>query len=160
MTAATIIEKLNLIPHPEGGYYRETYRSEQSLTLDNGNKRNVGTAIYYLLNDKDKSHFHKINSDELWLFHQGTALEILLISDEGSLIIKTLGNRLDLGEKPQILIKAHTWFAARVKHESGFGLVSCIVTPGFDFADFTLGKKAELIRLFPALHAEIEQFCL
>jgi len=160
MTAATIIEKLNLVKHPEGGFYRETYRAEQFITLDDGQKRNTGTAIYYLLNDTDKSHFHRISSDELWLFHQGTALELLMITDEGSLAIKTLGNRLDMREAPQIMIKAHTWFAARVKNESGYALVSCMVTPGFDFEDFELGKKDELIRLYPGIKTEIEPFCL
>lgn len=160
MTAATIIEKLNLVKHPEGGFYRETYRAEQFITLDNDQKRNTGTAIYYLLNDTDKSHFHRISSDELWLFHQGTALELLMITDEGSLAIKTLGNRLDMQEAPQIMIKAHTWFAARVKNESGYALVSCMVTPGFDFEDFELGKKDELIRLYPGIKTEIEPFCL
>lgn len=160
MTAATIIEKLNLVKHPEGGFYRETYRAEQFITLDDDKKRNTGTAIYYLLNDTDKSHFHRISSDELWLFHQGTALELLMITDEGSLTTKTLGNRLDLDEDPQIIIKANTWFAARVKNEKGYALVSCIVAPGFDFEDFKLGNKEELIHLYPNIKNEIESFCL
>lgn len=160
MTAATIIEQLKLVKHPEGGFYRETYRSEQIITLDNGKQRSTGTVIYYLLNDTDKSHFHRISADELWLFHQGAALELLMITEDGGLEIKTLGNRTDLQESPQIMIKAHTWFAARVKNESGYALVSCMVTPGFDFEDFELGNKDELFRLYPGIKTEIEQFCL
>ena len=89
MTAETIIEKLNLNRHPEGGFYRETYKGEKSITLDNGKVRNTGTAVYYLLKDTDKSHFHKVSSDELWLFHQGEPLEIFMITNDGKLETKT-----------------------------------------------------------------------
>lgn len=160
MTAETIIEKLKLTTHPEGGLYRETYRGEKLITPDNGKKRNTATAIYYLLKETDKSHFHKVYSDELWLFHQGEPLEIFMITNEGEIKMKTLGNRLDLDEEPQVVIKANIWFAARVKNEKGFTLVSCIVAPGFDFSDFELGNKNELVKLFPGIKTEIEQLSL
>lgn len=160
MTAETIIEKLKLTTHPEGGLYRETYRGEKLITLDNGMERNTGTAIYYLLKDTDKSHFHKVYSDELWFFHQGEPLEIFMITTDGKIEMKTLGNRLDLDEEPQIMIKANIWFAARVKNEKGFSLVSCVVAPGFDFNDFELGNKNELIKLFPRIKREIEKLSL
>lgn len=157
MTAESIIEKLNLTRHPEGGFYRETYRGENVVTLDNGQVRNTVTAIHYLLKDRDKSHFHKVSSDELWLFHQGEPLEILMITHDGKMETKILGNRLDLNEEPQVVVKANTWFAARVKNEKGFALVSCVVAPGFDFSDFQLGDKNELIKLFPDIKEEIEK---
>ncbi|MBX3240080.1 MAG: cupin domain-containing protein [Chitinophagaceae bacterium] len=160
MTAETIIEKLNLTRHPEGGFYRETYRGEKSITLDNGKVRNTGTAVYYLLKDTDKSHFHKVSSDELWLFHQGEPLEIFMITNDGKLETKTLGNRLDLNEEPQVIITANVWFAARLKNEKGFALVSCIVAPGFDFDDYELGNKNELIKAFPNIKTEIEKLSL
>lgn len=160
MTAETIIEKLNLATHPEGGLYRESYRGEKLIALDKGKKRNTATAIYYLLKDTDKSHFHKVYSDELWFFHQGEPLEIFMITDDGKIEMKTLGNRLDLGEEPQVIINANIWFAARVKNEKGFTLVSCVVAPGFDFSDFELGNKNELIKLFPGIKAEIEQLSI
>jgi predicted cupin superfamily sugar epimerase len=160
MTAETIIEKLNLATHPEGGLYRETYRGKDLITLGNGKERNTSTAIYYLLKDTDKSHFHKVYSDELWFFHQGEPLEIFMITNDGKIEMKTLGNRLDLDEEPQVVIKANVWFAARVKNEKGFTLVSCVVAPGFDFSDFKLGNKNELIKLFPGIKAEIEQLSL
>ena len=160
MTAEIIIEKLKLAAHPEGGLYRETYRAKNSITLDNGEKRNTSTAIYYLLKDIDKSHFHKVYSDELWFFHQGEPLEIFMIANDGKIEMKTLGNRLDLDEEPQVVIKANVWFAARVKNEKGFTLVSCVVAPGFDFSDFELGNKNELIKLFPGIKTEIEQLSL
>lgn len=160
MTAESIIEALNMIRHPEGGFYRETYRGENLMTLDNGRVRNTATAIYYLLKDEDKSHFHKIASDEIWFFHQGVSLEVIVITEQGRLELQTLGNRLDSGEVPQLVIKANTWFAARVKSGSGFALVSCVVAPGFDFSDFELGNKAELKRLYPELESEIEAMTL
>lgn len=160
MTAETIIRKLNLTRHPEGGFYRETYRAEKSVTFDNGKVRNTGTAIYYLLKEADKSHFHKVGSDELWLFHQGEPLELLMITRDGKIEAKILGNRLDLNEEPQLVIPANVWFAARIKEERGFTLVSCIVAPGFEFEDFELADKNELIRSFPNIKDEIEELCL
>ncbi len=160
MTAETIIEKLNLTSHPEGGFYRETYRADKSITLDNGKVRTTGTAIYYLLKDTDKSHFHKINADEIWLFHEGEPLEVLMITHEGNIETKILGNRLDLDQEPQVTIAANVWFAARIIGEKGFTLVSCIVAPGFEFEDFVLGDKDELIKLFPNIKDEIENLCL
>lgn len=160
MTAETIIEKLNLTRHPEGGFYRETYRGEKSITLDNGKIRNTGTAVYYLLKDTDKSHFHKVSSDELWLFHQGEPLEIFMITNDGKLETKILGKRLDLNEEPKVIITANVWFAARLKNENGFALVSCIVAPGFDFDDYELGNKTELINAFPNIKTEIEKLSL
>jgi hypothetical protein len=160
MTAETIIEKLNLTRHPEGGFYRETYRGEKSITLDNGKVRNTGTAVYYLLKDTDKTHFHKVSSDELWLFHQGEPLEIFMITNDGKLETKILGNRLALNEEPQLIITSNVWFAARLKNEKGFALVSCIVSPGFDFDDYVLGNKNELIKAFPNIKSEIEKLSL
>ena len=157
MTAEKIIEKLRLAKHPEGGFYKETYRAEQVITLEDGRVRNAGTAIYYLLKDADKSHFHKVSSDELWLFHEGQPLEIVIITSDGKIATKILGNRLDLDEEPQVIIKANTWFAAQVKDEKGFALVTCTVAPGFDFDDFELGKKEELVKRFPNSKNEIEK---
>lgn len=160
MTAEAIIEKLKLNRHPEGGFYRETYRSEKTITLDNSKERNTGTAVYYLLKGTDKSHFHKVSSDELWLFHQGEPLEIFMITNDGNIESKILGNRLELNEEPQVIITANVWFAARLKNEKGFGLVSCIVAPGFDFNDYELGNKNELIKSFPNIKSEIEKLSL
>lgn len=157
MTAEKIIEKLRLFRHPEGGFYREMYRAEKIITLDDGRVRNAGTAIYYLLNDADKSHFHKVSSDELWLFHQGEPLEIFIITEDGNIETKILGSQLDKDEEPQVIVKANTWFAAQVKGEKGFALVTCTVSPGFDFDDFKLGNKDELIKLFPNIKLEIEK---
>lgn len=150
MMSEQIIKNLKLLPHPEGGYYKEMYRAEQKINLDNGKSRNVSTAIFYLLENEDKSRFHRIASDELWFFHQGNPLEILSIQN-GNLIKTVLGNNFEDGEVLQAVIPAHTWFASRVKNSKGYALVSCTVAPGFDFADFELADRDKLINEFPDL---------
>ena len=157
MSAQAIIDKLKLIPHPEGGFYNETYRSDYTIVNDRQENRHVCTAIYYLLKDKGKSLFHRIRSDELWFFHLGQALEIILIQNK-QLTTVILGNDIEKGELPQVRIPANTWFAARVKNQEGFSLVSCTVSPGFDFADFSLANREDLVQQFPHLKSVIEEF--
>jgi len=157
MNAQAIIDKLKLIPHPEGGFYKETYRSDYTIVNENQQSRTVSTAIYYLLENEDKSLFHRIQSDELWFFHLGQPLEIIVIQD-GHLVTFILGNDVKKDEGPQVRIPANTWFAARVKNAKGFSLVSCTVSPGFDFADFKLAKREDLVQQFPRLKDVIEKF--
>lgn len=159
MQAKYLVKKLQLQPHPEGGFYRETYRSDSVISVNNGASRNVSTAIYYLLEDDDKSHFHRIQSDELWFFHSGDPLEILSIVD-GQLSVNLLGNNFEKDEIPQIIIPANTWFAARVKDSKGYTLVSCTVAPGFDFSDFQLADRNELTLQYPELKKIIKEFTL
>ncbi|MCC2546237.1 cupin domain-containing protein [Hymenobacter sp. BT175] len=156
MTASDIIRQLDLLPHPEGGYYRETYRSESQLDTDGG-IRSVSTAIYYLLENEDKSHFHRIKSDELWFFHQGQALDIVVLDSPEPRVI-TLGSDFANGEVPQAVIPANAWFGARLRHGAGFTLVSCTVAPGFDFLDFELAGRTALTDKFPHLSGLVEQF--
>lgn len=155
-TAQHLIDHLQLTPHPEGGYYRETYRAALETTTEGGARRNASTAIYYLLENNNRSHFHRIQSDELWFFHQGQPLEVLLLQS-GQLTILTLGHDVAQGELLQAVVPAHTWFGARVQGGSGFSLVSCTVAPGFDFADFELADRARLTQEFPGQAAVIEQ---
>lgn len=157
MTSQDLIKELKLLPHPEGGYYKETYRSEETTINKNGDLRNVCTAIYFLLENKDKSHFHRIQSDELWFFHLGQALEIFYIIG-GELKSVILGSDIQNGEVLSFKVPANTWFASKVKQEAGFALVSCTVAPGFDFADFELAKRKELTQEFPKLKVIIEEF--
>lgn len=159
MTAQDLIQHLQLLPHPEGGYYRETYRTAQTLTTAENQPRHVSTAIYFLLTGADKSHFHRIKSDELWFFHQGQPLEIILIRD-GQPETILLGHDFAAGAVPQAVIPAGLWFAARVRGSAGFGLVSCTVAPGFDFADFELAERAALTKEFPPLQELIQEFTL
>lgn len=157
MTAKELIGTLQLMPHPEGGWYRETYRSEETMTTKNGAKRNVCTAIYFLLEGKDKSHFHSIQSDETWFFHSGEALEIVMI-EGGELRTVLLGNNLSKGEMPQFTVPARTWFAAKIKSGTGYSLVSCTVAPGFDFLDFELAEREKLSNEFSELIEVIREF--
>ena len=157
MNGKEIVERLGLQEHPEGGFYKETYRSSQTIETDKNVYRNISTAIYFLLENENKSLFHRIKSDELWFFHQGEALEIVFIK-EGVLNTIILGNNLENGEVVQSTIPANTWFASSVKNLKGYSFVSCTVAPGFDFADFELAKREDLINEFPNLKETIEKF--
>lgn len=159
MNAKEIIQQLQLQPHPEGGWYRETYRSTETLVNKNGAKRNVCTAIYFLLESKDKSHFHRIESDETWFFHIGETLEVLMIED-GELRTVLLGKNTSKGEMLQVTVPARTWFAAKIKSGTGYSLVSCTVAPGFDFLDFELAEREKLSNEFSKLKDVIRKFTI
>ena len=156
MNYKDIIEVLQLQPHPEGGFYAETYRSSAFTLNQNGEKRNISTAIYFLLHDTAKSNFHRIQSDELWFFHQGEPIEIVTIQDGKSRSI-ILGNAIEKGELPQATIPANTWFGSKLKDGKSYALVSCTVAPGFDFLDFELAERKKLANEFPNLKALIEE---
>jgi predicted cupin superfamily sugar epimerase len=156
MSAKELIQQLQLLPHPECGWYRETYRSAETMTNKNGAKRNVCTAIYFLLEGKDKSHFHRIGSEETWFFHSGEPLEIKMI-ENGQIRTILLGNNILKGEIPQFTVPAKTWFAARIKSGIGYSLVSCTVAPGFDFADFELAERRKFIKEFSELEEIIRE---
>ncbi|WP_294347217.1 cupin domain-containing protein [Prosthecochloris sp.] len=153
------IEKLDLINHPEGGFFRETYRSKTSYEFRkspvfSGN-RAYSTAIFYLLTKRDRSKLHRIKSDELWFYHTGTPLTVYLFHDVGFMSTLTL----DPGTGTfQGIVPANTWFGARHETESteAYTLTSCVVSPGFDFSDFTLADKDSLTRKFPQHAALIE----
>ena len=148
------IEHLGLKAHPEGGYYRETYRSDLKISrsaLGNSfsGERSASTAIYFLLAHKQCSSFHRIRSDELWHFHTGTSLLIHAIDAEGRLQSNRLGPDAVSGDDFQVTVPANCWFAAEVIDKSSFGLCSCTVSPGFDFKDFELASPVRLAEQFP-----------
>jgi predicted cupin superfamily sugar epimerase len=145
-----LIEKLGLLPHPEGGFYKETYRSEEILESKN---RNILTSIHFLLTSDDVSHFHRIKSDELWYFHCGSAVTVHTLDEKGHSEF-VLGSDLVNGELPFYLVKKDTIFGSTVDAPNSFALVSCAVAPGFDFRDFELFETQELLDLFPE-HEEI-----
>lgn len=157
MNTTKIIQQLQLKPHPEGGYFKETYRSVNAVTTHNNTIRCESTAIYYLLENEDKSYFHKIESDELWFFHQGNPLEIISIQNN-NIVTTILGNDIENGEQPQAIIPARTWFCAHIKGSMGYALVSCTVAPGFDFVDFQLASREKLLLEFPHLQEVILKF--
>jgi len=150
--AEYLIKELNLQPHPEGGYFKEVYRSTGEIDNDSldskyiGN-RNYATSIYFLLISETFSAFHKINQDEIWHFYDGSKIIIYQIDRSGQLAIEKLGKEKD--SNFQITIKKGTWFAAEPDNEKLFSLFGCTVSPGFDFEDFKLGKCEELVKKFP-----------
>lgn len=148
------IEKLKLQKHPEGGYYKEIYRSDELITADSLPDRFAGdrcfsTSIYFLLENEDFSAFHKIKSEEIWHYYQGDSLTIFTIDDHGILNNYKLGCIPENNEHLQVVVPRNTWFAAKLNNKTTFSLLGCTVAPGFDFNDFELAKRDSLIRLFP-----------
>jgi uncharacterized protein len=141
-------------PHPEGGWYKETYRSKGSISSsmieDFGSDRSFSTGIYFLLTKENFSAFHRIKSDEMWHFYDGDGLVVHEIKPNGDHIKHQLGLDLENGEQPQFVIAANSWFASEVKTGGNWCLVGCTVSPGFDFQDFELAEGSELAAHFPA----------
>ena len=133
-TAAEIIARLELKPHPEGGHYRETFRD--SRTDDNGRPRS--TAIYFLLARGERSHWHRIDAVEIWHYYAGGALILQIADDAGQRSVK-LGPDLTAGERPQAIVPTQAWQAA--ESTGDWTLVGCTVAPGFDFAKFEMAPQ-------------------
>lgn len=162
MTADYWIEKLQLQPHPEGGYFRETYCADEMIKLEHLPDRyevdhSFSTAIYYLLNEYQVSAFHRLKSDELWNFYIGSSLTLHIIDklDEYSQI--KLGSNFENGEVFQAVIPAGSWFGASVNDTSSYVLVGSIVAPGFDFTDFEMADRKDLLKQYPQHRAIIEK---
>lgn len=147
------VKHLDLKPHPEGGYYKETYRATEKIS-DAGlperfeGARNFSTAIYFLLRSEDRSLFHRIKSDELWHFHAGGTLEIFVLTTDG-LVVHRLGPNVEQGDALQVVVPANTWFGAKVIGDNAYTLAGCTVAPGFDFRDFEMANFFELLKEFP-----------
>ena len=162
-TAQYWINKINLIAHPEGGYYCETYRSQLSIAKEAlppefTGSRLVSTAIYFLLEGENFSAFHRLRSDEIWHFYAGGTIAVHVIDPDGSYSKIQLGSDPQAGEVFQAVVKAGSWFASKVRDPKSFALAGCTVAPGFDFADFELGSRSELVKLYPQHRKLIEQF--
>lgn len=162
--AIDLINELKLQPHPEGGFYSRTYESDEkipaaALPARFGADRLISTAIYFLLQGNDFSAFHRIKSDELWHFYAGDGLHIYVIHPDGRGEILLLGNELNNDYRFQQVVKAGCWFASRPATTNSFALVGCTVAPGFDFADFEMAKKEELLKVYPQHQEWIEQLC-
>jgi predicted cupin superfamily sugar epimerase len=158
VTAQDWIERLGLRPHPEGGWYRETYRSPErveaaALPRRFAGARVLSTAIYYLLRAGERSALHRIKSDEVWHHYAGDAVTLWLLDAAG------VARRLRLGGdgEPQIVVPAGAWYGARVADGGAYALMGGTVAPGFDFADFELADRATLLAGWPAQRAVIEE---
>ena len=152
------IKELGLIAHPEGGYYKEIYRNDQVIRVFD-EERNLATSIYFLIKENHKSHFHQLESDELWYFHAGTAA-IVHILENGTYRKEVLGSDITNGESLQILLPAKCIFAAEVKDKTSYCLMGCMVNPGFDFKDFRLVGAEELLMYYPEQAEIINEFTL
>jgi uncharacterized protein len=141
-----LISQLNLQAHPEGGYFAETYRASENINTTNG-ERNLMTSIYFLLTSQDVSRFHVIQSDELWFHHEGSDLSVHVLDETGHQILRVGKNHPDA--RAQQLVPAGKIFGSTVDEPDSYALVSCVVAPGFDFRDFKLLDKAELLEKYP-----------
>lgn len=154
MKAEEYIQYLQLQPHPEGGYYTQSYCSSEVIPVTALPDRFTGdrpfsTAIYYLLTKNDFSAFHKIKSDECWHFYAGDRLYIHVIERNGNYHHVTLGPEICKNEVFQYIVPAESWFAVEPPPGTSFCLAGCTVAPGFDFRDFQMGNKKILADLFP-----------
>jgi len=151
---AQIIQKLDLQPHPEGGFFKETYRSEGVISAESldpiyHGERNYSTCIYFLLTSEAFSAFHRIHQDEIWHFYVGSPICLHTISQDGVYTRTMIGSNIENGEVPQHIVSGGSWFGATVIRDNDYSLVGCTVAPGFDFLDFELAKRTELIAKFP-----------
>lgn len=159
----SIIERLNLKPHPEGGYYSETYRSSseiqaQALSSEYSGSRNHSTCIYFLLVSGKFSAFHKINQDEIWHFYDGSPVELHTMDAQGNHQKHMIGKDFEKGETPQLVVPGGVWFASKVVDGGNYSLVGCTVAPGFDFNDFQLAERDDLIQQYPQHQELIRDF--
>ena len=163
-TAKEFIESYQLLPHPEGGYYKETYKSNEVIPYNALPERFSGdryfsTSIYFLLEKGNFSAFHKIKSDECWHFYAGKTLLVYVIHISGELEIISLGNNIANDEKFQFVVPANCWFASEPAPDTDFSFAGCTVAPGFDFADFELAKTDELVKQYPQHEEIIKRLC-
>ncbi|MGZ7178582.1 cupin domain-containing protein [Burkholderia gladioli] len=149
--AAELIERFALQPHPEGGYFRETYRAPLEVARSSdGAARSASTAIYYLLCDGAYSTWHRIRSDEVWHFYAGEPLEVHVLDEQQGHLVHRLGNPLTHpGTVSQAMVPAGRWFGAVCAEPGGLAFVGCTVAPGFEFSEFELGDAQALAREFP-----------
>lgn len=160
-----LVRHLQLLPHPEGGYYKETYRSAgeipaEALPAGFEGSRSFATAICYLLGAGQFSAFHRIRSDETWHYYAGScALHIHVLDLDGGYACIPLGRQIDKGEVYQATVPAGAWFASEPADPGGFAFVGCTVSPGFDFRDFEMASAAELEKLYPDHPEIIRRLC-
>lgn len=141
------ITNLEMNAHPEGGYYKQSFLSDQVTNL-NQKQRQLWSSIYFLLCKDEVSNFHRLTADEMWYFHSGSALTIYMITPDGELITQDLGLEIEKGQKPQILVPKGYIFGSAM-HNEGYSLVGCMVSPGFTFEDFELFERNDLLKMYP-----------
>ena len=156
--ARAVVTELGLAPHPEGGFFRETFRAPLAMDAPAG-RRAASTAIYFLLPAGSFSALHRVRSDEVWHHYDGDPVELYTMDDDardGGVRVIRLGRDLARGDRPQAVVPAGVWQAA-VPVGERFALCGCTVAPGFDFADFEMPSRSEMLRRFPAMRELIER---
>jgi uncharacterized protein len=156
ITWQQLVETLGMQPHPEGGYYKETYRAEGRIE----GKRSYSTAIYYLLPPGASSKLHRMKSDEIFHFYLGGPMTLVKLGPKGEVETVVLGQDLAAGQAVQHLVRAGWWFGGYANDGSPFSLVGCTVAPGFEFEDFELGDNETLARQYPSARALIGRLAL
>jgi len=152
------VKHLQLHPHPEGGFYKEFYRSPQQVMRNPpAGVKQACTSIFYLVSGADFSGFHRIESDEIWYFHKGAPLHIHVIDLNGSLTTHELSDKAT--GSLQVVVEAGQWFAAELPDQQGYALVSCAVAPGFEFSEFRMAKKAQMAQQYPQHAALTDRLC-
>jgi uncharacterized protein len=156
------IRTLKLERHPEGGYFRQTYRSamtiaREGLPAEFAGARAASTAIYFLLEGENFSAFHRLRSDEVWHFYVGAPLVVHAIEPDGKYFAVLLGNNPELGQSFQAVVPLGCWFATHVADWKSWALVGCTVAPEFEYEDFEIAKREELVRQFPQHREMIER---
>ncbi|MDT8861620.1 cupin domain-containing protein [Alkalihalobacillus sp. MEB130] len=140
------ITYLELEAHPEGGYFKRSFRSTEKVP---GKDRVLYTSIYFLLRSGEVSHLHRLKSDELWYFHAGSSLTVHIIHENGEYEEARLGLNLEKGEVPQVVVPKNAIFGSSLSEGGSFSLVGCMVSPGFEYEDFELFTQKELLELYP-----------
>jgi len=156
------VETYRMLPHPEGGYFAETYRAaetipQEALPTRFAGPRSFSTAIYFLLESHHFSALHRIQADEVWHFYAGGPLHVYVITPDGALEVIRLGNNPEAGEVFQAVVPAGCWFGSKPADGTPYSLVGCTVAPGFDFADFEMADRGGLLAEFPALREVVER---
>lgn len=144
------VRLLDLEPHLEGGYYRQVYKADDNFK----DHRKLYTSIYFLLTADNPSRFHRLTADEIWYFHAGQALTVHMIDPDGTYTTAQLGHDLAAGQALQYCVPKGSIFGSTVEETGGFALVSCMVAPGFEYEDFELFDRADLLTTYPD-HAAI-----
>ena len=157
--ARQLIDALGLVPHPERGYYVETFRADPRVRVaDREADRSASTAIYFLVTaDAPVTYLHRLASDEVFHLYEGGPLEILRLFADGTWDVARLGLDLETGERPQVVVPAGTWFGTELPADASHCLVGCTVAPGFEFADFELAEGPELEAAYPDAAARIKR---
>ena len=160
----TLIQRYGLESHPEGGWYKQTYKSNEQIAARAlperfGASRAFSTAIYFLLEKGNFSAFHRIKSDECWHFYAGDPLLIYIIEQTGELKVISLGSDHESGQSFQYVVPANCWFASRPAPESEYCFVGCTVSPGFEFDDLELADASELSTFYPQHKPIIIELC-